>query len=60
MNMDITIKDFELKFSKCNPNILFEGIVSQNFDLVFIYDKKRVTFGYFFSPKNSTFHEIKN
>ena len=35
MNMDIsvTIKDFELKFSKCKSNIPFEGSVSQNFDL---------------------------
>ena len=29
----MTIHYFELKFSVCNPNILLEGNVSQNFDL---------------------------
>ena len=29
----VTIKDFELKFSMCDPNILPERSVSQNFDL---------------------------
>ena len=35
MNRDIsvTITDFELKFSMCNPNIPFEGKLSHNFDL---------------------------
>ena len=33
MNISVTIKDFELKFSMWYPNILLEGRVSQNFNL---------------------------
>ena len=33
MNISVTLQDFNLNFSVCNPNILFEGRVSQNFDL---------------------------
>ena len=31
--MPVTIQDFDPKFSVCDPNILLEGSMSQNFDL---------------------------
>ena len=33
MDISRTMQDFELKFSVCDPNILFERSLSQNFDL---------------------------
>ena len=50
MNISGTIQDFDSKFV-CDPNILLEGSVSQNFDLglsSYFMTKKRVTFGVFF------------
>ena len=61
MDISVTIRSFELRFSVCNPNIPLKRSLSQNFDLgpTFYFMSKTGNFSPFFKVLISTFDKMK-